>query len=363
MPWWSNLSWDVARAGGLTAYTLLTVAVGLGLALSLRWQSPSRCPRLLNDDLHQRLLLWAAAFVTIHVIAVWVDPFTAFRAAELWVPGLSHYRPLWMALGIVALYLGVALALSAWLRPKIGWNWWRRLHYLTFAVWALATAHGLGTGSDTATGWARALYLSATAAVLSLSTLRLLKPASGRGRPRPGWAAVTVALAALGIYAAWRGPLQPGWNQIANGGHGNGARVAVGQKAPAPVRAPAWSLPTGTAIWTAAVEPNLSNPNQVVLTLPFHAGVDGVVEITLRGSPSREGWTIRQGELAIGPDASHLLYQGPLVLRGRTWWAPLQGPSGPTTVRLRLIATGSGQVAAQLYAVAGASAGEGDDVL
>ncbi|TMC87359.1 MAG: iron reductase, partial [Chloroflexi bacterium] len=45
---WQTITWDVARAGGFTAYILLTLAVAVGLALSTQLQSPRRWPRLLN---------------------------------------------------------------------------------------------------------------------------------------------------------------------------------------------------------------------------------------------------------------------------------------------------------------------------
>ena len=48
---WQAVTWDVARAGGLMAYLLLTLSVALGLALSLRWQRP-RWPRLITNELH-----------------------------------------------------------------------------------------------------------------------------------------------------------------------------------------------------------------------------------------------------------------------------------------------------------------------
>ncbi len=47
---WQAVTWDVARAGGLTAYVLLTLAVIAGLALSAQIQSPSHWPRLLNSE-------------------------------------------------------------------------------------------------------------------------------------------------------------------------------------------------------------------------------------------------------------------------------------------------------------------------
>src|SRR5215831_19142441 len=74
---WEAITWDVARAGGFTAYILLTLAVALGLALTLQIQS-SRWPRLINSELHNYLTLLSLVFVGVHVLAVWVDPFTRF---------------------------------------------------------------------------------------------------------------------------------------------------------------------------------------------------------------------------------------------------------------------------------------------
>jgi hypothetical protein len=96
------------------------------------------------------------------------------------IPFASTYRPIWMALGIVALYLGIAIGISTWIRPRIGYTWWRRLHVLTLGIYILATLHGLGTGSDTQTGWALGIYLVSIALVVPLLCRRLLKSASKR---------------------------------------------------------------------------------------------------------------------------------------------------------------------------------------
>ncbi len=142
---WGPVTWDLARAGGLVAFGLLTVSVAAGLLLSLRAASP-RWPRLLTNELHGFLSMTALVFVILHVAAVWLDPFTGFGLAEILVPLASHYRPLWMALGIVALDLILAVWLSTKLRGRIGYARWRSLHYVTFAIYAAALVHGLGTG-------------------------------------------------------------------------------------------------------------------------------------------------------------------------------------------------------------------------
>jgi predicted ferric reductase len=170
---WQNITWDIARAGGFTAYILLTLAVIVGLALSTQIQSPSRWPRLLNSELHNFLTLLSSIFLVVHILATWIDPFTKFSWNEILIPLASHYRPEWMALGIVALYLGIAIGISTWLRPYIGYKLWRQLHVLTLGVFALATIHGLGTGSDTQTPWAIGIYFTSTVLVGLLLCRRL----------------------------------------------------------------------------------------------------------------------------------------------------------------------------------------------
>ena len=170
---WQTVTWDVARAGGFTAYVLLTLAVAVGLMLSAQLQSPKRWPRLLNSELHNFLSLLSTIFLVVHVLAVWVDPFTHFGWSEVFIPFVSNYRPVWMALGIVGMYLGIAIGISTWLRPLIGYTWWRRLHVLTLGIYALATLHAIGTGSDTHTWWGLGIYLVSNVLVGALLCRRL----------------------------------------------------------------------------------------------------------------------------------------------------------------------------------------------
>lgn len=180
---WENIAWNVARAGGFTAYILLTLAVIAGLALSTQLQSPARWPRLINNELHNFLTLLSTIFLGLHILAVWVDPFTQFGWKEVLIPLASHYRPVWMALGIVAFYLGLAIGLSTWLRPRIGYKWWRRLHIATLGIFALATIHGLGTGSDTQTPWALGIYI-VSSVLVGLLLCRRIFAARKHAQPR-----------------------------------------------------------------------------------------------------------------------------------------------------------------------------------
>jgi predicted ferric reductase len=175
------LIWIVARAAGFTAYALLTVSVLLGLALGLRWRSP-RWPRFATTELHRFVTLLTLVFLGLHIVTIALDGYMHFRLVELLVPLASHYRPLWMGLGVVAAWLAAAVWVSTWLRRLVGYRTWRRLHYATFAVYAAATIHGFAAGSDSHAPWALPLYGASVLAVGGLTIARLLasdRPAAG----------------------------------------------------------------------------------------------------------------------------------------------------------------------------------------
>jgi predicted ferric reductase len=156
-----SLTWVTTRAAGYTAFALLTVSVALGLVLSSSLRS-TRWPRFATTDLHRFVTLLTLVFIGVHVAMAMLDRFISFSLVEVLVPFASHYRPLWMGLGIVSAYLAAAVWASSWLQRRIGYAWWRRLHFATFAVYAGAAAHGLGSGSDTGWAWSRAIYVASS---------------------------------------------------------------------------------------------------------------------------------------------------------------------------------------------------------
>ena len=218
-----TLSWEVARVGGMLALVLATASVVIGLALSLKMRSTA-FPRFITNELHRYVSLLTIAFIVIHGLAVWADPFTAFTPSEVLVPLVAHYRPLWIAMGIVAGYLMLAVYASEWVRSRIGYAWWRRFHYVSFAVFLLGILHGLGSGSDTATAWGIAVYGLCVGSVAVLVILRLLAlPASDRRDV--GIVAIGLAIFALAVFTSI-GPMRAGWNDFANDGNGTGASAS-----------------------------------------------------------------------------------------------------------------------------------------
>jgi sulfoxide reductase heme-binding subunit YedZ len=165
--------WILARASGLTAYALLTAGMLAGLVVKSR-PLGRRVKAASVVDVHRFLTMLALGAVAIHAAALVLDSTVHIGLTALLVPGLSSYRPLWTGLGVAAVDLAVLLVVSFPLRKRIGMKAWRKLHWATYAVFVLATAHGLMAGTDSSRPWAFDLYLGAVGSVAFATAWRAL---------------------------------------------------------------------------------------------------------------------------------------------------------------------------------------------
>ena len=147
-----TILWYATRGAGVVSLVLLTGVVVLGIVSAMRWQTAS-WPRFLTTGLHRNLALTTLIFLAIHVVTAVVDPFTALGWEAAIVPFSSPYRRFWLGLGVVAIYLLLAIVLTSLLRPLFGPRVWRIVHWLVYASWPIAVAHGLGSGRDAGQPW------------------------------------------------------------------------------------------------------------------------------------------------------------------------------------------------------------------
>ncbi|HVS85332.1 MAG TPA: ferric reductase-like transmembrane domain-containing protein [Gaiellaceae bacterium] len=172
-----SYDWYAARASGVVAYALITVSVLLGLLLSGRAR-PKRWPAFAVTDVHRFAGILAGVFVGVHVLTLALDSVVPISLPQLLVPGASHYRPFWVGLGTVAGELLVAVAVTTRLKKRLGFARWKRWHYLSFAVWLAATAHGIGAGTDANEQWLRLLYVCAVGSVAGAIAWRVGRTAA-----------------------------------------------------------------------------------------------------------------------------------------------------------------------------------------
>jgi methionine sulfoxide reductase heme-binding subunit len=198
--------WYAARASGVAAYVVLSIVVSLGLTLGKKAQSP-KWPRFSIEEVHRFGGLLVGSLIGVHVLAIAVDSFLPFSLTQLLVPFTASYRPLWTGLGIAAAELLVALAITNHYRRRLPYRFWRRAHYLNFAVWAFASLHGLMGGTDRGALWLAILYGLSVATVLMLLLWRF----GGRAtRVATAGAVTIVALPLLIVGPLSRSPAR--WN-------------------------------------------------------------------------------------------------------------------------------------------------------
>lgn len=176
-----NLAWYVARASGLVSWTLLAASVVWGLLLVQRrpGQRPGR-PWML--DLHRFFGGLAVVFVGVHLVALLADSYVTFTPLQLLVPFTSTYRPLYVAFGIVGLYLLVAIEVTSLAMKRLSRRAWKWVHLGSYGLYVLATAHLLLAGSDASNPVVFWTAAAISALVVFLTVLRV-SAYSARHRP------------------------------------------------------------------------------------------------------------------------------------------------------------------------------------
>jgi DMSO/TMAO reductase YedYZ heme-binding membrane subunit len=165
--------WYATRATGLVTLLLLTVSVLLGILTAGRFSS-EKWPRFLSQGLHRNISLLVLVFVALHVGTTVIDTYTSIPLTAAFIPFASSYKTAWLSLGAVALDLLVALVVTSLVRKRMGHRSWRRVHWLAYACWPVAVAHGLGIGTDRSTAWVFVLTMACAVSVLAVATWRLV---------------------------------------------------------------------------------------------------------------------------------------------------------------------------------------------
>ena len=197
----SRLPWVATRVVAFLSYFAITGSVVYGLLLSTKVLD-AIAHRPVSFALHQDLAAIGLGLAGVHAVLLGLDATVPFSFADMLVPFVAPYRPLWVGIGQLTLYLGAVVLASFYLRRRIGQRAWRLLHYLTFLSFAGATAHGILSGSDSGTAWAWWSYVGATALVVFLTGYRVVtgitaaRERAARRGPAPVSASVSAPVSA-----------------------------------------------------------------------------------------------------------------------------------------------------------------------
>jgi len=164
--------WYLTRASGLVLFGLVAASTALGLLISTRLGN-RLAERAWFFELHKFSSILGLAFLGLHMAVLLPDPWTNFRVVDLLLPGVSAWRPLAVALGVLAMYGTVIGVATFYVRRFIGYRSWRLLHYTTFATFFLAMLHGAAAGTDSVEPLVRLYYAAGGLLVSGLVLYRL----------------------------------------------------------------------------------------------------------------------------------------------------------------------------------------------
>jgi predicted ferric reductase len=176
--------WYLARATGYVAWALVTVSVITGLLLSTRLSKGRPSPAW-TLDLHRFLAGTAISFTGLHIVGLIADDFIHFGAADVLIPFASGWRPGAVALGVITLYLLIAVEISSLLMRRLPRRLWHGIHLSAYVAFWLATFHLITAGTDANNPASIITVTAVITVVVSLSLVRAIKRRARGRRPDP----------------------------------------------------------------------------------------------------------------------------------------------------------------------------------
>ncbi len=177
-----HLFWLGSRASGIVAMLLVSVSVGIGLAMSSRLVRTPGMPARMKA-LHEALALSSLGAIAAHGLLLLGDSYLHPSLAEIALPFAMHGQPVWTGLGVIGGWLAAILGLSFYVRRWIGTSVWRWLHRWTLLVYVLGIAHTLGSGTDAGAVWLLGILAATALPVVFLATYRYLPGRASPPRP------------------------------------------------------------------------------------------------------------------------------------------------------------------------------------
>ncbi len=162
--------WLAARATGTVTLFLLTLQICIGLVLS---HPTNKSTWRLSKTIypwHVHVWVFVIAFLAVHIVSIILDPYAGVGLAGSFIPGLSEYRSVPVALGTLALYAFLITAVTARFTKLLPAGVWLSIHRLSLIVFILAWAHGILSGTDTEA--LRAVYVATGLAVVMAGAYR-----------------------------------------------------------------------------------------------------------------------------------------------------------------------------------------------
>ncbi len=169
----TQLMWYITRSAGLVAYLLLWFSTAWGLAVTSKIFD-AILHRTFTYDFHQFISLLSIGFIVLHVGVLMADRYLPYSLAQVLMPFLSPYRPLWVGIGVIAFYLCLLVTITFYLRKRIGMRAFRWIHFSSMLAYLGALVHSFFAGTDSSLPAAQWMYAISFLVVVFLTAYWLI---------------------------------------------------------------------------------------------------------------------------------------------------------------------------------------------
>lgn len=136
---------DISAYIGLAAVALMTCNLLMGLLVSTQYSTVTSWPhrRLPISKIHNVTGYTALFLVLAHPVWLLFAKVSNFTVLNLLVPLTLTHQPLENSLGAMALYFLIFVVVTAYLRKRFAYAFWKKLHYASYSVLVLFFAHSV----------------------------------------------------------------------------------------------------------------------------------------------------------------------------------------------------------------------------
>jgi methionine sulfoxide reductase heme-binding subunit len=138
---------DLSSYFGLTAMTLLTLNILLGLVMSVKHNPVRDWPhrRINTFKIHNWTAYVALSIAALHPIIILFSSTAKFTLIDIVYPVNAPKQPWINVLGALALYSLAFVVITSYFRRALGRKTWKSLHFTAYGTAALFYVHGILT--------------------------------------------------------------------------------------------------------------------------------------------------------------------------------------------------------------------------
>ncbi len=175
--------WYLSRGSAVTAYLILWASMIFGLLIT------NKMARLWPGapaafEIHEYTSLLGLGLALFHALILTGDQYINYTVVQVLMPFSSvDYRPAAVGIGQVMFYVWAIVALSFYVRKRIGQKTWRWIHFASFASFMGVLVHGILSGTDSQAAWAVWMYWLTGGSVLFFTVYRIVRAKVGVQKP------------------------------------------------------------------------------------------------------------------------------------------------------------------------------------